>query len=390
MTRNAARLLAVLVVGASVALVGASVAHGAADAAKRTPVRAHGSLPFTAAATPSAPAMPTGAALRPARTATPDAPATILASGQNESDPFLLQDRGRYFLYTSSLFDGVALNVPVTSTLDLATWTAPTDAMPSLPPWALDNFFYTWSPDVHRFGATYRLYFTAQVKGSSPEIECIGSASGASAAGPFTPDPDPFICQEGLGGSIDPRVFVDQSGTPWMLWKSDQNIGGSDALTTIWSQQLDAGGTTLLGQAHPILQPDEPWQGTIVEAPDMVEVNGTYLLVYSGNWFNNDHYAIGMARCTTPIGPCQDASSTPFVGSNAQGAGPGESSFYADQHGLWMLYSPQRSTAPAVQLAPRTIGMVRIGIDAFGPYLAAGGPPPSLQVLPTRPVWPTG
>ncbi len=69
----------------------------------------------------------------------------------------------------------------------------------------------------------------------------------------------------------------------------------------------------------------------------MVLVNGAYYLFYSGGWFNQTSYAIGVARCTGPAGPCHDTSSTPLLASNAQGEGPGEESVFSNSAGIWML-----------------------------------------------------
>ena len=137
-----------------------------------------------------------------------------------------------------------------------------------------------------------------------------------------------------------------------MLWKSDQNIGGSTTPTKLWSQRLTADGLGLTGSPADLMGPDEPWQGTIVEAPDMVEVGGTYWLFYSGNWFNQDAYAIGVARCRGPAGPCADTTPQPLLSSNVQGAGPGEESVFSDGSGVWMLYSPWHSSVPLVQIPP--------------------------------------
>ncbi len=313
----------------------------------------------------------------------PATPGAIVASGQDQSDPVLYRIAGRYFLFTSGIPGSAPDNVPVASATGFSSWGPVTDALPVLPGWATPG--YTWAPDLHRFGSTYRLYFTALLKGSSPAMECIGDASGAAPDGPFHAAARPFICQTQLGGSIDPRVFSNAHGT-WMLWKSDQNIGGDTTPTTMWSQPLSADGL-LTGRPHALMDPDEPWQGTIVEAPDLVEVGGRYWLFYSGNWFNQDAYAVGVARCAGPTGPCADTSALPFLGSNAQGAGPGEASVLSDPDGTWMLYSSSHSSIPRPQIPPRPVVMTRIGFTPAGPYLAAGGPPPSLEAL-GPPLWP--
>ncbi len=331
---------------------------------------------------PSTPDPPTDAYALPA-TSTPGSPGQAVPSGEHESDPVLYVFEGRYFLYTSGQPGSPTINVPVSSATGFTTWTPVTDALPILPPWAVPGF--TWAPDVHRFGSTYVLYFTAVVRGSSPAMECIGDATSSAPDGPFTVKSDPFICQRDQGGSIDPRVFTDSNGANWMLWKSDQNIAGATTPTKMWSQPLSADGLSLIGTAADLMQPDEAWQGTIVEAPDMVEIDGTYWVFYSGNWFNHDDYAIGAARCTGPAGPCADTSTVPLLGSNDQGQGPGEASVFENRSGVWLLYSPWRSLAPKPDIPPRPVFITRLGFSATGPYLAAGGPPPDLDASPALP-----
>ncbi|MGD0881414.1 MAG: glycoside hydrolase family 43 protein [Acidimicrobiales bacterium] len=305
-------------------------------------------------------------------------PGTEVRAGVEHSDPFVMVAGGRYTLVTSGGPGTHPVNVPLVTSADFVHWSPPVDALPVLPAWAAVG--YTWAPDVHQFGSRFALYFTAKVKGRTPGTECIGSAFATSPTGPYTARPAPFICQEDLGGSIDPRVFVDSDGTPWMLWKSDQNIGGASTPTTMWSQRLTPDGTRLLGRPAALLSPDEPWQGTIVEAPDMIEVDGAYWVVYSGNWFNTPAYAIGAARCAGPSGPCADTGDTPLLASDLQGLGPGEASVFSDRSGIWLLYTPSHSLTPKPD-PPRPVYVTRIGFASTGPYLAAGPPPRAADLL---------
>jgi GH43 family beta-xylosidase len=316
---------------------------------------------------PSDPAPPT--------TTNPSAPALILPQGpnpgdlpqgQDQGDPFLLDVGNRYYLYSSQTsFSGA--NVPVASGTTMGSWGPVTDALPTLPAWAQSGF--TWAPDVHRFGSSYVLYFTAGVNGSNPTMQCIGDAVGTSPTGPFVAQSNQFICQTASGGSIDPRVFTDADGSNWMLWKSDENIGGSATPTTVWTSRLSSDGLTLVGSPTRIFTPDEAWQGTIVEAPDLVLAAGKYWLFYSANWFDQPVYGIGVASCAGPRGPCQDFSTQPLVSTNLQGEGPGEESVFVGQNGFWMLYNPWRSYAPTGITPPRPVAIARIGFGPFGPYL---------------------
>src|SRR5580704_3422337 len=239
----------------------------------------------------------------------PAAPGFTINSGADQPDPFMVQAGGTYYLFTSQ--DKVPQNVHVRSGTVVGRWGAPTDALPAPPPWAAPGVM--WAPDVAQFGTHYMLYFTSQLAGVSPPTMCIGDAVSTAIAGPYLAAPTPFVCQQTLGGSIDPRVFVDAAGVPYMVWKSDQNARSDTTNTQIYSQPLSADGLHLLGQPTVIFEPDEPWQGHIVEAPQLVLVRGDYYLFYSGGWFNQPGYSIGAARCAGPLGPCADTAASPLL-----------------------------------------------------------------------------
>ena len=209
----------------------------------------------------------------------------------------------------------------------------------------------------------------------SPGTMCIGDAISSAVAGPYIASPVPFICQQALGGSIDPRVFVDATGQPYMVWKSEQNARSYTVDTQIWSQPLSVDGVHLVGQPTVIFGPDAPWQGHIVEAPQLVLVRGTYYLFYSGGWFNQPGYSVGVAHCAGPLGPCTDVSPSPLLASNAQGEGPGEESIFTNSAGVWLVYTPFRSTLP-LPGPPRPVAMAHLGFGSAGPYLAA---PPEVR-----------
>ncbi|HEX3946072.1 MAG TPA: family 43 glycosylhydrolase, partial [Acidimicrobiales bacterium] len=114
-----------------------------------------------------------------AETATP---AQMMTTGRDAPDPFVLLEGGRYYLYTSQ-GDQTGDNVPLATGRSMAALGPLTDAMPTLPGWAVPGF--TWAPDVRRFGDHYVLYFTSIVAGTDPSEQCIGIATGTSPAGPF-------------------------------------------------------------------------------------------------------------------------------------------------------------------------------------------------------------
>jgi beta-xylosidase len=299
-------------------------------------------------------------------------PAEIVTPDDDVPNPFVLVEDGRYFMYSTQTF--LTPNVPVRVSDDRHTWSEPIDALPNLPEWAAPGF--TWAPDVIRVAdSTYVMWFTAGVRDSRPvgahPTMCIGVAVSASPTGPFEPLGDgPTICQRERWGSIDPRTFQSSDGRLWLHWKSDDNADvGGESRSSIYAQELAPDGVTLVGEARRILEVDSPWEGRIVEAPHMVEVNGQHWLFYSGNWFNQAAYAIGLASCDGPMGPCTKASELPWLASNAQGFGPGEGSLFRDGAGWWIVYSPTARFEPYGNARPVALAAVDFGPD--GPFLTA-------------------
>jgi beta-xylosidase len=295
----------------------------------------------------------------------------ILANGDDVTDPYMLKIDGRYYLYASE--GTTLLNEPLWIGTKLGHWSSPIDVLPTLPAWADGGL--NWAPDVQKVKGGWALYFSALVRGVSPGTHCIGSAFATSPTGPFVAAPQPFICQLAHRGSIDARVFVEADGHLVMIWKSEDNANPSvpgpdqDGYTGIYAQDLSPDGRTLLGSPVKIFSPSQPWEGTIVEAPDMIEAWGTYWLFFSGNWYDSTQYGIGVAQCQSPFGPCTDPNTGPFLGSNLQGLGPGEESLFEDGSAVYLLYNPFKANDPN-PVIPRPVSMARIGFTPLGPYLA--------------------
>jgi beta-xylosidase len=163
-------------------------------------------------------------------------------------------------------------------------------------------------------------------------------ATSTTPQGPFVDtSTSPLVCQSDLDGSIDPSPFVDTDGTDYLVWKSNGGVGQP---AVIWSEQLDAAGTGLSGLAPTeLLTADQGWQAGVVEAPDLVLDAGQYLLFYSGNNWNSANYAVGVATCSGPLGPCTEPLSKPILASGPNMAGPGGETVFADSTGaLWMAF----------------------------------------------------
>jgi beta-xylosidase len=254
------------------------------------------------------------------------------ADRRDTPDPFILDDGGRYVLYSTQV--GFH-NVPVATSPDLQHWSSPSDALPRLPSWA--EWGHTWAPAVTRLGGRYLLYFTARHRHSGRQ--CIGVAVGATAVGPFvSPATWPLVCQTDPGGSIDPQPFVDSDGRAFLLWKSEGNAIGQPS--AVFAQRLSPDGLTLAGQPSALLTSGAAWEQHLIENPALIATGRSYMLLYSGGWWESASYAIGYATCDTPLGPCSRATiDRPLLASAGNEAGPGGACVVRGPSGdPWLAY----------------------------------------------------
>jgi beta-xylosidase len=271
---------------------------------------------------------PRGEQRRPPERLAPQPP----ADGRDAPDPAVVHNGYRWALFTTQV--GFT-NVPVALSDDLRHWSQSVDALPELPAWAESG--RTWAPGVLRRDDGFVLYFAARSRDLG--LQCIGAATAATIEGPYTsPAPEPLMCQPHLGGSIDPQPFVDRDGTAYLLWKADANAIGQTS--QLFAQALQPDGLALAGDPVALLSSDAAWEQPLIENPALLAADGTYLLLYSGGWWESGGYATGYALCDTPLGPCEKKTTQqPILASTGDQAGTGGASVMtgpASDH--WLAY----------------------------------------------------
>jgi hypothetical protein len=330
-----------------------------------------------------------GASLaQPPPASTPDSPGIAIAhAAQDLPDPFLLHTGNTYHMYISSSYFNQQ-NVPVYVGTP-GHWSAkPVDAVPNLPSWAANHppkGGLSWAPTVYKLGKTYVMYFSPTIRYSLPVQHCVAVATASDPSGPFQVAAKPLVCQRTFGGDIDAQLFVDPAGPDgpshpnYLIWKSDNNSTPGTGTPTIWSQPVSNDGRTLLGAAVQIYVPDQPWEASLIEAPQMAlsPTSTVWLFFSAGVGYFSPSYGMGAVKCVGPLGPCTDQSAGPLLGSNAQGAGPGEETYFvAPDASDWLLYSPIYTGA----ILARPVEAARIGWNEAGPYVAEAGKFPSPSV----------
>ena len=231
------------------------------------------------------------------------------------------------------------------------------DALPKVPTWTVSG--YQWGPDVWaRPNGTYVLYYSTpatvplgclakppangcvKTVNGETNAECVSRATASNPTGPFVDDSSSaFVCPLNEGGAIDPAVFVDSSGQPWLLWKSDGDCCNEP--TYIYSQQLSSDGLSTVGPPHRLIGATQSWEDHLVEAPAMIQDHDHFWLFYSGSLWGHKTYGVGIASCASVIGPCTKPLAHAWVSSRADGVsdqGPGGEDFYQTGSIVWMVH----------------------------------------------------
>jgi hypothetical protein len=212
-------------------------------------------------------------------------------------------------------------------------------------PWAITNDPVgngLNAPAVFFYAGRYVMFYDAAESGGS-HYRCIGVATSGTLTGVFTGAPSPIVCNDALYGAIDASTFVDHhTGVAYLMWKTS-NVANDGVLAQIWSQQLNATGTGLVGAATVLLTQRSGSDATI-EAPDMVWGGDAYYLFFAGGagTYNSSAYQELYAVCKSAVGPCTRPSSDVLLGSGGTNGewGPGSASVFTSTSGqTWIGYS---------------------------------------------------
>jgi len=273
-------------------------------------------------------------------------------------DPSVLRVGKKWYAYSTTV---ASLNLPAITSKDLSRWKVIAkrrgthDAFPTPGKWVQSRrvgrrwFANTWAPSVARIGKRFVLAYSAPVAGQAmgPDLikkYCVSVAVARRPAGPFRDrSASPLICPPNTG-VIDPAIFIDPAGTPWLYWKTEQ-APRQRLPAQIYGQQLNAAGTGFAQGSAPVqlLQTEQPWEGILIENPSMVAFANRFYLFYSGGSYAKPSYATGYAICESQLGPCVRAANSPVLTSGAGVDGPGGASAFLDRAGrLRLAYAAWR------------------------------------------------
>lgn len=176
-----------------------------------------------------------------------------------------------------------------------------------------------WAPEVYHIDGRWVAYFNMRT--APGQFNKIYVATSDNLEKGWTLNPTP-IAGDPNYSMIDATMFLDRDGTRYLIWKDD--IQGT-LTKRISIGRLSADGLSRVGPATQILHVTLPWEGNSVEGPSMLYRNGLYYLFYSGNLYTaNGHYAVGVARATSPLANFDSGKHpTPILRGDDRVASPG-------------------------------------------------------------------
>ena len=264
-------------------------------------------------------------------------------------DPTVMRVGSRFYAAATTI---AGLNLPMTSSTDLVTWTSRpasdpdqprvNDAMPQPAAWARKNrasggrtFGATWAPAVLRLGEG-RYLAAYSVPRASDGRRCVSMARARNPLGPYVDATrSPLTCLG--GGAIDPMVFRDRRKV-WLLYKRE---GAPDKILV---RRLTANAARFAPRSRntTLLTPRRTWEGQVVENPAMLRYNRRLYLFYSGNGYGSPAYSTGHAVCRRVTGPCKRLGR--LLSSDEELAGPGGAEPFFDlTGGLRLAYHAWRT-----------------------------------------------
>ncbi|MEV7039686.1 family 43 glycosylhydrolase [Amycolatopsis sp. NPDC051061] len=202
------------------------------------------------------------------------------------ADPNIVAFGDTYYLYpTTDGFDGWSgTKFSAWSSKNLVDWTnqgVVLDLGPDVS-WADKN---AWAPTIAQRNGKYYFYFCAEAK--------IGVAVSDSPTGPFVDSGKPLIATNPDGGqAIDPAVFVDASGQPYLYW------GNGNAYVVPLNEDMVSFDPAKITRLTGL---DGFREGLF-----MVQRKGTYYLSWSIDDTRSEDYRVGYATAPSPTGPFTD------------------------------------------------------------------------------------
>lgn len=288
----------------------------------------------------------------------------------NIGDPQVFYDENEEKYIMTGTYDGRTINVWTSD--DLTTWDQGTQVFSRGDvSWAKEDGLL-WGAEIHEHEGTYYLYFSIEKDGSTPRI---GVASSDSIYGPYVDKGSPMF--DFNYSTIDNNLFVDDDGTPYMVYTKDaldNVVDGINESHIYIVEMTDYMSTKPAEEAVELLVPDSPWEKISggqywkwIEGCFMHKEGDKYYLFYSANKYLEAAYSVGYAVSDSPMGPFTKGEDNPIMYTVAdQFSGPGNNSLFYSKDGQELLTAYHMHTDPNSPSGNRFLNIDRIGFRPDG------------------------
>lgn len=214
---------------------------------------------------------------------------------------------------------------PILHSRDLVNWELKGHIFNEKPKWSSKNY---WAPELEYYKGKYYVYYVG--RSISDNRLHVAVATAENPLGPWT-DHGSLIGQP--EGSIDGIIETDEHGQRYMLWKNDGNSRNEP--TFIFAQKISEDGLKLVGEMKQLIRNDQPWEGNLIEGPDMVKHGEYFYLFYAGAGCcgKNCSYGTGVARSKSLLGPYEKHDKNPILTHSETWRCPGHGTFVSTPDG---------------------------------------------------------
>lgn len=254
-------------------------------------------------------------------------------------DPVVAQEGGTYTLFSTG--PGITFY----SSSDLIHWVHEGRVFPGNPSWALDvaSTFngHIWAPDVIHHDGLFYLYYSVSAFGRNT------SAIGVTVNSTLDPDSPDYrwedqgivlrsVPDRDLWNAIDPAVFIDDDGTPWMsfgsFWEGLKLVKLDPGLTALAEPEE---WHTIAKRERSVLIDDRAPGPAALEAPFIFKKGEYYYLFLSWDLCcrgKDSTYRIMVGRSERVTGPYLDRNGTDLAEGGGTMLLAGDENYYALGH----------------------------------------------------------
>ncbi len=246
--------------------------------------------------------------------------------GADFPDPHIIRWKGKYYAYATHSGPG---GFQVMESRDLVSWTHKGGCFE--PPWSKEHL---WAPEVaiHRG----KLYLTYSALNPQTRKHDIGIAVSANPLGPFHHKAILVRADANRVGVIDTTVFFDRDRKPYLLYSEED-----PRRIVIRSMADDL--LSVRDDRTVLVQPDQPRERGVTEAPTLIYRNGVYHLFFSVGWFQSNKadacYAVAHAASRRLRGPYVKSQALVLQTVPGKVYGPGHQCIITTPSGqTWIAY----------------------------------------------------